>query len=416
VNRPVSDALALAIPAPVRFTAYDGSAAGPDDAGVHIRVNSPKAVAYLVSAPGELGLARAYVSGELDLEAPDHYTALAALAAGHRIGSLSWRDRRRLLTSLGPAALRWVEPPPQEVGARRLLSGMRHGRGRDALAIKHHYDVSNRFYAWVLGPSMVYTCALFDAPATSLDEAQTAKIDLVCRKLALKPGMRLLDVGCGWGGLVPHAAKNYGVTALGVTLSRQQAEWAQKEIAEQGLAKLVEVRHADYRSVTETGFDAISSIGLTEHIGEAKLDAYAAFLAARLSPGARLLNHCITRPDEDSPRIARRGFTNRYVFPDGELPGPGRVIAALERAGLEMRHEENLREHYARTLAAWCANLDAHWDEAVAEVGLGTARVWALYLAGSRLGFERNHTQLHQILAVRPSDTGVSGMPARPDF
>jgi cyclopropane-fatty-acyl-phospholipid synthase len=228
--------------------------------------------------------------------------------------------------------------------------------------------------------------------------------------------MRLLDVGCGWGGLVLHAARNYGVTALGVTLSRQQAEWAQKEIAEQGLAKLVEVRHADYRSVTETGFDAISSIGLTEHIGEAKLDAYAAFLTAKLSPGARLLNHCITRPNEDSPKLARRGFTDRYVFPDGELLGPGRVIAALERAGLEMRHEENLREHYARTLAAWCANLDAHWDEAVAEVGLGTARVWALYLAGSRLGFERNHTQLHQILAVRPHVTGVSGMPARPDF
>jgi cyclopropane-fatty-acyl-phospholipid synthase len=263
---------------------------------------------------------------------------------------------------------------------------------------------------------MVYTCAVFGTETTTLEEAQAEKVDLVCRKLALRPGMRLLDVGCGWGSLVLHAAKNYGVTALGVTLSRQQADWAQKRIAEQGLGEAAEVRHADYRSVTESGFDAIASVGLTEHIGRARVDAYAAFLAARLKPGARLLNHCITRPDEDSRVISRRGFTDRYVFPDGELLGPGRVIAALERAGLEMRHEENLREHYARTLAAWCANLDAHWDEAVAEVGPGTARVWALYLAGSRLGFERNLTQLHQVLAVRTAEDGTSGMPARPDW
>ncbi|MGF7236629.1 MAG: class I SAM-dependent methyltransferase [Frankia sp.] len=412
---PVADAFALVIDAPIRFVAYDGSAAGDPDAPVKLVIKSPRAVAHLVSAPGELGLARAYVSGELDLDGTDHYTALAALASGHSIGSLSWRDRLTVLSSLGPAAIRYVEPPPQEVGARRLLAGLRHSRGRDAVAIKHHYDVSNRFYQWVLGPSMVYTCAVFPTDETTLEEAQTEKIDLVCRKLALRPGMRLLDVGCGWGGLVVHAVKNYGVTALGVTLSRQQAEWGQSWIEELGLDG-AQVRHSDYRDVTETGFDAISSIGLTEHIGEANVDAYAADLTSRLAPGGRLLNHCITRPDEDSPKIARRGFTNRYVFPDGELLGPGRVIAALERAGLEMRHEENLREHYARTLAGWCANLDAHWDEAVAEVGLGTARVWALYLAGSQLGFERNHTQLHQVLTVKPHEGGISGMPARPDW
>ncbi len=412
---PVADAFALVIDAPVRFTAYDGSAAGDPDAPVKVVIKSPKAVAHLVSAPGELGLARAYVSGQLDLEDTDHYTALATLASGHKIGSLSWRDRLTVLSSLGPAAIRFVEPPPQEVGARRRLSGLRHSRGRDAVAIKHHYDVSNRFYRWVLGPSMVYTCAVFPTDETTLEEAQTEKIDLVCRKLGLRPGMRLLDVGCGWGGLVVHAVKNYGVTALGVTLSRQQAEWGAAWIEELGLDG-AEVRHSDYRDVTETGFDAISSIGLTEHIGEANVDSYAADLAARLAPGGRFLNHCITRPDEDSPKIARRGFTNRYVFPDGELLGPGRVIEALERAGLEMRHEENLREHYARTLAGWCANLDAHWDEAVAEVSLGTARVWALYLAGSQLGFERNHTQLHQVLTVKPHEGGISGMPARPDW
>jgi cyclopropane-fatty-acyl-phospholipid synthase len=411
----VADAFALVIEPSIRFEAYDGSAAGDPAAPVRVVVKSPRAIAHLVSAPGELGLARAYVSGELDLEGVDHYTALAALASGNRIGSLSWRDRLTVLSSLGPAALRFVEPPPQEVGARRLLSGLRHSKGRDAVAIKHHYDVSNRFYRWVLGPSMVYTCAVFPTEESSLEDAQAEKLDLVCRKLALRPGMRLLDVGCGWGGLVVHAVKNYGVSALGVTLSRQQAEWGSAWIEELGLDG-AEVRHSDYRDVTEAGFDAISSIGLTEHIGEANVDSYAADLTSRLAPGGRLLNHCITRPDEDSPKIARRGFTNRYVFPDGELLGPGRVIAALERAGLEMRHEENLREHYARTLAGWCANLDEHWDEAVAEVGLGTARVWALYLAGSRLGFERNQTQLHQVLAVRPREGGVSGMPLRPDW
>ena len=176
------------------------------------------------------------------------------------------------------------------------------------------------------------------------------------------------------------------------------------------------MRFGDYRDVPETGFDAVSSIGLTEHIGIAQLDAYAARLASRLRPGGRLLNHCITRPDDDSPPISRRGFVPRYVFPDGELPGLGRLVTVLQRAGLEVRHEENLREHYALTCAAWCRNLDAHWQQAVAEVGLGVARVWALYLAGSQLAFERNQIQLHQLLLVKPDRDGGSGMPLRPDW
>jgi cyclopropane-fatty-acyl-phospholipid synthase len=417
----VAPALAQVLEAPVRVQAYDGSTAGPVDAAVSLDVRSRRVLAHLVSAPGELGLARAYVSGELgirtgDRHPVDHYAALQTLA-GRSIAALSWRQRLAVLRALGPEALTWVEPPAQEVGAKRYVAGLRaHLPGRDALAISHHYDVSNTFYEWVLGPSMAYTCAVYPTDDASLEQAQEHKFDLVCRKLGLQPGMRLLDVGCGWGGMVRHAVLHYGVTALGVTLSRRQAEHGQKLLAEQGLADRAEIRHADYRSVVETGFDAVSSIGLTEHIGTRHLPAYAARLAARLRPEGRLLNHCITRPDEQSPPIARRGFIARYVFPDGELPGVGRVVDVLQRAGLEIRHEENLREHYARTLAAWCDNLDERWDDAVGEVGEGTAKVWALYMAGSRLWFERNKLQLHQVLAVKPTDDCRHGMPLRPDW
>jgi cyclopropane-fatty-acyl-phospholipid synthase len=245
-----------------------------------------------------------------------------------------------------------------------------------------------------------------------LEEAQFTKHDLVARKLALRPGMRLLDVGCGWGGMVMHAAREYRVRALGVTLSRRQAEWAQKAIADAGLSELAEVRHMDYRDVVETDFDAVSSIGLTEHIGLTGLPAYFAFLYGKLRPGGRLLNHCITEPN-DHESVRKGWFINRYVFPDGDLAGIGRLMGPMQDAGFEVMHEENLRQHYAMTTAAWSANLDAHWDEAVAEVGIGTARVWRLYLAGVRLGFERNRIQLHQALGWRP---GRSGFPLRPDW
>jgi len=412
---PVADALATVLPRQTRVEAYDGSAAGPTDADVVFKVQSPKALSHLVSAPGELGMARAYVSGELDIDAPDHYTLLRAMTR-EKMAELSPADRLQVLRSLGREALHWVEPPPQEVGARRYVAGLRrHTKGRDALAIAHHYDVSNTFYAWVLGPSMAYTCAVFPTADATLEQAQHEKFDLVCRKLGLSPGMRLLDVGCGWGGMALHAAEHYGVDVVAVTLSRQQAEWGRKAAADRGLTEHVDVRFSDYRDVPEDGFDAISSIGLTEHIGIAQLPSYAQFLADKLVPQGRLLNHCITRPDDHSAAISKRGFIPRYVFPDGELPGVGRIMAALQRAGLEIRHEENLREHYAKTCQAWCDNLDAHWDEAVDEVGLGTARVWALYLAGSRIGFETNRIQLHQVLAVK-SEGGVSGMPPRPDW
>jgi cyclopropane-fatty-acyl-phospholipid synthase len=403
--------------APVEFRAYDGSSAGQPGCGIRVVVRSPVAVSYLTQAPGTLGLARAYVAGHIDVEG-DMYTALTRMSKA-QLNEMDWPERLRVLRELGGVKILFprVPPPPQEVPPnRRWITGRRHSKGRDANAISHHYDVSNRFYEWVLGPSMAYTCACYPHAGASLEEAQAYKHDLVARKLGLRSGMRLLDVGCGWGGMVMHAAREYGVSALGVTLSRQQAEWGQRAIEAAGLGGLAEVRHLDYRDVTESAFDAVSSIGLTEHIGKAQLPDYFSFLFKLLKPGGRLLNHCITRPDNREPAIRRGGFINRYVFPDGELEGPGYLVSLMHDTGFEVRHEENLREHYAMTLAGWCANLDAHWKEAVAEVGEGTARVWRLYMAGSRLGFERNQIQLHQVLCVRLGADGASGMPLRPDW
>ena len=403
--------------APVEFLAYDGSRAGAEGSPVRITVKSPTAVKYLAQAPGEMGLARAFVSGHLDVDG-DMYTALARMTSVQQT-SLNVAQRLALLRELGGPQVLWprIPPPPQEVRlARRSLAGRRHSRGRDASAISHHYDVSNTFYEWVLGPSMAYTCACYPTEDATLEEAQAYKHDLVARKLGLQPGMRLLDVGCGWGGMVRHAAREYGVRALGVTLSEQQALWAQRAIEEEGLSELAEVRHLDYRDVSESEFDVVSSIGLTEHIGKAQLPGYFAFLLGKLKPEGRLLNHCITRTDGTEPARRTDGFIYRYVFPDGELETPGLLVSLMHDAGFEVRHEENLREHYAKTLAGWCANLDEHWDEAVAEVGEGTARVWRLYMAGSRLGFERNQIQLHQVLGVKLGANGKSGMPLRPDW
>jgi cyclopropane-fatty-acyl-phospholipid synthase len=404
--------------APVEFQAYDGSTAGVPGSPVKITVRSPIAVSYLAQAPGALGLARAYVSGHLDVDG-DMYTALSRLSRAQEL-HMSWPDRIKLLRALGgpKVLLPRIPPPPQEVrvNSRRLRAGRMHSKGRDANSISHHYDVSNRFYEWVLGPSMAYTCACYPTQDASLEEAQWYKHDLVARKIALKPGMRLLDVGCGWGGMVRHAAREYGVKALGVTLSEQQALWAQQAIKKEGLEDLAEVRHLDYRDVPETDFDAVSSIGLTEHIGKENVPGYFSFLNGKLKVGGRMLNHCITRPDNTGPSIHKDGFINRYVFPDGELEGPGWLMGVMNDHGFEIRHEENLREHYAKTLTGWCDNLDAHWDEAVEEVGQGTARVWRLYMAGSRLGFDRNDIQLHQILGVKLRADGASGMPLRPDW
>ncbi len=402
-----------------RLTAFDGSSAGPPDAPIGLHIATERGLSYVLTAPGDLGMARAYVAGDLDITGVhpgDPYELMRGIAGGFDAGVPPATELLRIVTQLGWSRLRPPPPPPQEhlPRWRRTMEGLRHSRTRDAAAIQHHYDVSNFFYERVLGPSMTYTCAVYPETTATLEQAQEEKYDLVARKLGLRPGMRLLDVGCGWGGMVRHAARRYGVHAIGVTLSRQQATWAQAAIERDGLGELAEVRHADYRDVPETSFDAISSIGLTEHIGVRNYPAYFEFLRDHLRPGGRLLNHCITRHDNRSRSVGE--FIDRYVFPDGELTGSGRIIAAMQDAGLEVRHEENLREHYALTLAAWCRNLVTHWDECVADVGDGTARVWGLYMAGSRLAFERNQIQLHQVLASRTDAAGVSGFDLRPGW
>ncbi|MFA5709071.1 class I SAM-dependent methyltransferase [Mycolicibacterium sp.] len=404
---------------PLRFTAYDGSSAGPEDAPVGLNLLTPRGTTYLATAPGDLGLARAYVSGDLEtygVHPGDPYELLAALAHKLNFRRPSARTLAQIIRSIGVERLKPIAPPPQEALPRwrRIAEGLRHSKSRDAEVIHHHYDVSNRFYELVLGPSMTYTCAAYPDPDATLEEAQENKYRLVFEKLRLKEGDRLLDVGCGWGGMVRYAARR-GVRTIGATLSAEQAAWAQHKIAEEGLSELAEVRHSDYRDVTETGFDAVSSIGMTEHIGVANYPAYFGFLRSKMRTGALLLNHCITRPNNRSGATAG-GFIDRYVFPDGELTGSGRIITEMQDVGgLEVLHEENLRMNYSLTLRDWCRNLVENWDEAVAEVGLPTAKVWGLYMAGSRLGFETNVVQLHQVLAVKLDSRGNDGgLPLRP--
>ena len=394
----------------VGFRAYDGSSAGQADAVVTIDVRNPRAAQYLASSPNQLGLARAYVSGDLEIIG-SAYEAMRRLYPMD-LSHITTAQKLALVRTFAPYALKRPAPPPQEA----RLAGGRHSKRRDAEAIHHHYDVSNRFYRWVLGPSMAYTCAVFPTADATLEQAQEEKFDLVCRKLGLQPGMRLLDVGCGWGGMVLHAVRNYGVSAIGVTLSEQQALWGQQAIEEAGLTGQATIRFMDYRDVPESGFDAVSSIGLTEHIGRANYPSYFSFLYGKLKPEGRMLNHTITRPNDSEVSHYQNGFINRYVFPDGELSGPAHIMSAMNSAGFEIRHEENLREHYALTLKHWCENLEDHWEEAVAEAGLGTARVWRLYMAASRLGFDINNIQLHQTLGVKLGAGGMSGFPLRPDF
>jgi cyclopropane-fatty-acyl-phospholipid synthase len=405
---------------PFRFTAYDGSSAGPADAPIGLHLRNERGLSYLLTAPGDLGLARAYVAGDLVVEGAhpgDPYDGLAQIMGNLRLKLPPPAELVRIVRGLGLSHLKPPPPPPEEhlPRWRRLLEGMRHSRERDAAAIHHHYDVSNRFYEMVLGPSMTYTCAVFPHEEAGLEEAQAEKYDLVCRKLGLRPGLRLLDIGCGWGGMVRHAAREYGVSAIGVTLSQRQAAWARAAIEREGLAGRAEVRYSDYRDVAEAGFDAVSSIGLTEHIGVRNYPAYFEFIRSRLRPGGRVLNHSITRPVNNT-RPETGAFIDRYVFPDGELAGSGRIITEMQDAGLEVRHEENIREHYALTLKGWCANLRDNWDECVAEVGVGTARVWGLYMAGSRVAFEHNEIQLHQVLASRTDARGNSGFSLRPTW
>ncbi len=402
---------------PVRFTAYDGSATGPPDSEITVHLATPRGATYLFTAPGDLGMARAYIAGDLracGVHPGNSYVAMRLMADELHLRRPTMAELALITRSLGWQRLRPVPPPPQEARPRwrRVIEGLAHSRRRDGEAVHHHYDVSNRFYELVLGPSMAYTCAVFEHPEVSLEQAQERKHELIADKLGLRAGMRLLDIGCGWGGMVRYAARR-GVRALGVTLSEEQARWAHQAILREGLTELADVRHLDYRDAPGCDYDAVSSIGLTEHVGVRSYPSYFALLLAKLRPGGRLLNHCITKPD-NRPGTQVDAFTDRYVFPDGELASAGKIIIEAQNAGFELRHVENLREHYALTLQQWSANLTAHWDECVAEVGEPTARVWGLYMGSSRLAFERNENQLHQMLALRPDGTGNAHVPLRP--
>ncbi|KOU82964.1 MULTISPECIES: SAM-dependent methyltransferase [Streptomyces] len=431
-------------PLPVRIRAWDGSEAGPPDGPVLV-VRGRRALRRMLWKPGELGLARAWVAGDLTVDGDlfelldrvagllwerDREPVPAPTPGSARLAALRTLLPRRASAAAGTAALlRDAEvrgavrdlvtlarplpapPPPAEEAARR--GGPRHTKGRDRQSVSHHYDVGNDFYERVLGPSMVYSCAYW-TPGSTLERAQHDKLDLVCRKLALKPGDRLLDVGCGWGSLALHAAREYGARVTGVTLSREQAVYARKKAADEGLADLVEIRIQDYRDVKDGPYDAISSIGMAEHVGADRYRGYARTLHALLRPGGLLLNHQIARPPEaDEAAYRVDEFIDAYVFPDGELSPVGTTVGELERAGFEVRDVEALREHYALTLRAWVARLEEHWDEAVALTSAGRVRVWQLYMAASALGFERGRLGVNQVLAVRAAGRGDSGLPLR---
>jgi len=417
----MSDAASLLVPLlraltglelPVRLRAWDGSEAGPADAAATIVVRSRRALRRLVWSPNELGLARAYVSGDLDVEG-DLFAVLAlpdSMAVREDRPELVLDRRARLATAATALHMGAIGPPPRPPAEEARLHGERHTRHRDRAAVTHHYDVGNGFYRLVLGPSMTYSCAYWSTPGSSLADAQAAKHELASRKLGLRPGLRLLDVGCGWGSMAIHAAARHGVRAVGVTISTAQAELARKRVAEAGVGDLVEIRLQDYRDVSDGPYDAISSIGMAEHVGAVRLPGYASTLHRLLGPRGRLLNHAISQrvsPGGDP----KSSFLNCYVFPDGELLPVGTTVSALEDAGLEVRDVESLREHYALTLRRWVANLEAHWDEAVRLSSAGRARVWRLYMAGAAVAFEWNRLGVHQVLAVRPDRRGGSGLP-----
>lgn len=400
----------------VRFEDWKGRTWGADAGPVTVRFNSPDAIKYFVRSPGELGFGRAYVSGAMDIDG-DIWSLLNLQRdlGGIRFAPGQIRD---LVKEIGLRTITKAPPvPPEEVdlGGRFLA----HTRFRDRKSIAHHYDVSNDFYRMVLGPSWTYSCAVFENETDSLEQAQSNKYELICRKLGLEPGMRLLDVGCGWGGMVLHAAANYGVSAVGITISEAQAAKARDRVVEAGLEDRIEIRIQDYRDIEDGPFDAISSIGMFEHVGLAHLTNYFEILRGLLTPSGRLLNHQIGRTPmppigriikREQVAVARDGFIHRYVFPDGELHEVGDVIGQMQRIGIEARHMESIREHYARTLRHWVDNLEANWDAVVAEVGEGRARVWRLYMAATSVNFSVGQVQVHQILGVKvPKDGPTMG-------
>lgn len=385
---------------PFAVRLWDGSElpAATSTSAAPVLIGSSRAIRYLVRQPNELGLARAWVTGALDLDGP--LEEVLAQREHFRNVSLSVRDRARAAVAaartVGPAVL--LRPPAIDSEAR--LGGRLHSVDRDRAAVGHHYELPAGFYRLLLGPTMVYSCAYFERPDETLERAQRRKLELICRKLQLRPGDRLLDVGCGWGSLVMHAAAEHGVRAVGVTASPQQAAHATARIHKAGLAGRCEVRAADYREVNDGPYDAIASVGMYEHVGGDQLTNYTAAVNALLRPGGAFLNHGIARlspaPEHD------RTFIRHFVFPDGDLHPVTDVLRALEEAGLELRDVESLREHYPLTLRHWAANLDRSREHAVSLVGAERERIWRLYLIASALAFEHGELSVFQVLTTRP--------------
>jgi len=394
---PLRNALTSVLPSrPFGVRFWDGSEVPATEPGAPtLTFRTTRALAHVLRAPGELGLGRAYAAGMLDVDDLDGALRMVDTFEPPRLGVGQ-------LARLGVALVRacgLVIPPPAPAVELRLR-GQRHTIARDRRAVRHHYDVGNDFFALFLDRSMTYSCAYFSGGAQTLEEAQAAKLELVCRKLDLREGARILDVGCGWGSFVIHAARRHGVRAVGITLSEEQARLATERAREAGVADRVEIRVADYREVSDGPFDAIASIGMVEHVGEERIDVYARRLHELLRPGGRLLNHGIAKL-QDLDTADEGAFSERFVFPDG-VPLPlSRVQRALERAGLVTRHVEGLPADYHRTLGYWIGSFDAHWDDAVRLAGIERARIWKLYLRAGRQAFETGWASVYQVLASR---------------
>jgi cyclopropane-fatty-acyl-phospholipid synthase len=364
--------------------------------GPTFRVRSPRAVAHALAAPGQLGIGRAYVSGELEVSDLDEVLRLLD----------SWKppplDRaRKARLALAAARAAGVTRPPKRPLAELAPSGKFHSKERDARAVRHHYDVSNDFFALFLDESMTYSCGVWNRGATTLEEAQETKLELVCKKLAIEPRERVLDIGSGWGSFAIHAAKHHGARVTGITLSEPQARLAQERAKEAGVASRVDFKVMDYRDTPpDDRYDAVASIGMVEHVGEEMIDLYAAQIARLLKPGGRLLNHGIAKQRHGDPEAGP--FSNRYVFPDADTLPLSRSTLALERAGFEVRHVEGFREDYARTLTNWIERLDANLPEARRLAGDERLRVWRLYLRAARNGFETGFTSIYQSLCRLP--------------
>lgn len=400
-----------------RIQLWDGSADGPDEDSTPFTLvlRRPGALRHMFWPPSELAIAEAYVRGDADvLGDMEAATGLADLVMTRLRSPARLASLVPLLRALPDGDGQESAPPHRTTS----LAGRRHSRQRDRTAVRAHYDVGNDFYALWLDRRMVYSCGYFETDGQDLDAAQEAKLDHICRKLRLQPGDRLLDIGCGWGALVMHAAAQYGVDAVGITLSEPQAALAQERIAAAGLAGRCRVEVRDYREFPAgTSFDKIASVGMVEHVGRARLTTYFNEAYRLLEPGGLFLNHGIVRLPRGELALPFRmlwrpgAFIDRYVFPDGELVPFGEIITRAEEAGFETRDVETLREHYARTLRHWVSRLEAHHDEAVALVGEPTYRVWRLYMAASAHRFATGYISIAQSLLARPTADGASSLP-----